>query len=319
MGYPGRLTEWYGLPVHDFPGGRGGGAAALPEPDAVAWRVSADTWEVRETWPDVFARFRAAVDTTRVRSLVVGCVRHTVEVGPDEVNAAIWEAREQFPALRAVFLGDMDNRELEISAIHQGDVGLLLEGLPELEELGVRGGSGLEFRALAHRRLRSLVVQSGGMPAAAVRGVAGSDLPALEHLELWLGTHWFGGDCEIGDLAPLFEGSLLPRLRRLGLRNSDIQDEIAAAAASAPMVGRLEHLDLSLGILTDEGARALLAGRSLTRLKSLDLHHNYIGEPLRRRLREVFEGAGTALDADPGHAGTTECDGEVTRYVAVGE
>ncbi|AXE24491.1 leucine-rich repeat domain-containing protein [Streptomyces globosus] len=319
MGYPGRLTEWYGLPVHDFPVGPEGDAAALPEPDAVAWRISADPREVRETWPEVFARFRAAVDTARVRSLVVGCRRDTVEVGPDEVNAAIVEAREQFPALRAVFLGDMDNRELEISAIHQGDAGRLLEGLPELEELGVRGGSGLEFRALTHRRLRSLVVQTGGMPAAAVRGIAGSGLPALEHLELWLGTSWFGGDCEIGDLSPVFDGSLLPRLRRLGLRNSDIQDEIAAAAAAAPVVARLEHLDLSLGVLTDEGARALLAGRPPARLKSLDLHHNYIGEPLRQRLKEVFEGAGVALDIRPGHAGTTEYDGEVTRYVAVGE
>ncbi|GGQ00639.1 STM4015 family protein [Streptomyces roseolilacinus] len=313
------LRESYGLPVFDFPGPEDDGRTPLPEADTVAWRVSCDTYDSEESWPEAFARFTAAVDPGRVRALVVGAWPDAYDSGPEPVITALLDARSGLTALRALFLGDMESEECEISWINQDDVTPLLDGFPELEEFGVRGGTGLAFPAVTHGRLRSLTVQTGGMPAAAVRGVAESDLPALEHLDLWLGTDNYGGDCTVDDVAPILDGSRLPSLRHLALRNSDIQDGIAAALASAPVVARLEVLDLSMGVLTDEGATALLGGQPLTHLKRLDLHHNYLGEPLRRRLRETLESAGVALDLDPGHADEDEWDGRVWRYVAVGE
>lgn len=313
------LRESYGLPVFDFPGPQDGGKTPLPEADTVAWRVSSDTYDSEESWPEAFARFAAAVDLGRVRAIVVGAWEEAYETGPEPIIAALLDARSGLTALRALFLGDMESEECEISWINQGDVTPLLDGFPELEEFGVRGGTGLRFPAVSHGRLRSLTVQTGGMPAEAVRGVAASDLPALVHLDLWLGTDSYGGDCSVEDVAPILDGSRLPSLRHLGLRNSDIQDGIAAAVASAPVVARLETLDLSMGVLTDEGATALLGGQPLTHLKKLDLHHNYLGEPLRQRLRETLESAGVALDLDRGHADEDEWDGRVWRYVAVGE
>ncbi len=141
----------------------------LPEADAVAWRIGADAYDSEESWPEAFARFARAVDTARVRSLVVGAWEEAYEDGPEPVIAALLEARSKLPALRALFLGDMDSEECEISWINQGDVSPLLDGFPELEEFGVRGGTGLVFPALTHRRLRSLTIQTGGMPADAVR------------------------------------------------------------------------------------------------------------------------------------------------------
>ncbi len=42
--------------------------------------------------------------------------------------------------------------------------------------------------------LVALTIESGGLPAAVVREVASAHLPALEHLELWLGEENYGGD-----------------------------------------------------------------------------------------------------------------------------
>lgn len=313
------LRESYGLPVFDFPSAEESAEKGLPAADAVAWRVSARDHDGEESWPDAFARFAAAVDLTRVRALVVGAWQEAWEEGPEPVIEALLGARRQLTALRALFLGDMESEECEISWIIQGDVTALLEGFPELEEFGVRGGSALEFRPLTHRRLRSLTVQTGGMPAEAVRGVAAADLPALERLDLWLGTAEYGGDCEISDLAPVLDGSRLPSLRHLGLRNSDLQDAIAAGIAAAPVVARLETLDLSLGVLTDEGGAALLGGQPLTHLRTLDLHHNFLGDAVRQRLRETLESAGVTVELDRGDADEDEWNGRVWRYVAVGE
>ncbi|MFJ6484738.1 STM4015 family protein [Streptomyces sp. NPDC091682] len=319
MSHPRHLTESCGLPVFDFPSREDADTTPLPAADSVAWRVSSDSYDSEESWTEVFARFRAAVDTTKVRAIVVGAWEEAYDSGPEEIIGALLDARPDLPALRGLFLGDMHSEECEISWINQSDVGPLLDGFPELEEFGVRGGSGLVFPAVTHHKLRSLTVETGGMPAEAVRGVAASDLPALVHLDLWLGTSEYGGDAEITDVAPILDGDRLPHLRHLGLRNSDIQDEIATAVASAPVVARLETLDLSMGVLTEQGGAALLSGQPLTHLKKLDLHHNYLGGPLRERLLEVLGGAGVALDLDRGHAEEDEDDGRVWRFVAVGE
>ncbi|GGX73174.1 hypothetical protein GCM10010358_29550 [Streptomyces minutiscleroticus] len=318
------LQEFHGLPVFEFWNAYGRSAKAAgavpPEPGSVAWRIAVYPYESDESWEDAFARFLDAVDTSGVRALIVGAWSDAYDSGPEAVIGALVAARDRLPALRAVFLGDMMMEECEISWINQGDVTPLLAAFPLLEELGVRGGTGLEFPAVRHERLRKLVVQTGGMPAAAVRGVAASDLPALVHLDLWLGTSDYGGDAEAGDLEPFFAGDRLPALKYLALRNSEIQDEVCARLASAPVVARLEVLDVSMGVLTDDGATALLTGQPLTHLKKLDLHHNYLSAALRTRLRETLEPAGVEVDLDPDDADSDEEeDGTVWRFVAVGE
>ncbi|MFD5012050.1 STM4015 family protein [Streptomyces chartreusis] len=313
------LDQLHGLPAHTFPG-PDETTDDLPEPDTVAWRITSDVYDADEEWPKAFARFCAAVDTTRVRALIVGAWQEAYDSDPSSVIEALVAARDRFPALRALFLGDMVMEECEISWINQSDVSPLLAGFEALEEFGVRGGSGLEFTALSHSRLRKLVVETGGLPAEVVRGIGASDLPALEHLDLWLGTPDYGGDSEASDLEPILSGARLPRLRHLALRNSEMQDAVAAAVASAPVVERLEVLDLSMGVLTDEGAAALLGGQPLTHLKTLDLHHHYLSAAVEERVRQTMATAGVEVDLDRDDAEEdTEDDGTVWRYVAVGE
>ncbi|WP_435591200.1 STM4015 family protein [Nocardia sp. bgisy118] len=320
------LQEFGGLPAFTFPDAETDAkkkpkSVVLPEPDTVAWRLSVETYDAKETWVERFARLLGAVDTTKITALIVGTWDDVYGNGPDEVIEALCAAEDRLPALRALFLGDIVMEECEMSWINQGLVTPLLETFSGLEVFGVRGGQNLEFPAVRHERLHTLVVESGGLPAGVVRGIAASDLPALAHLDLWLGTSEYGGDSEVADLAPILSGDRLPALKHLALRNSETQDDVCAALAAAPVVARLESLDISMGVLTDDGVAALLTGQPLSHLSVLDMHYNYLSDEMRTRLRETLEPAGVRLelDSDDAEEDSDEEDGTVWRFVSVGE
>lgn len=312
------LQELHGLPAFDFPTGD---AAGLPAPESVAWRISVDPYEEpEETFQDAWGRFLATVDPSRVRALIIGQWGEAYDNDSGFLVDLMVAAADRLTSLEAVFLGDITPEQQEISWIEQSDVTPVLGAYPALEEFGVRGGTGLRFPAVRHERLRTLSFEAGGLAGTVVRGVGASELPALEYLEMWLGVQEYGGDATVADLAPVLASGRFPKLRHLGLRNSEIQDEIAAAVASAPVVAQLRSLDLSMGVLTDTGAEALLGGQPLTHLQWLDLHHNYFGEEMSARLSDVLEGAGVELDlSERGHEWEDEEEGTVERYTAVAE
>ncbi|MER7664494.1 STM4015 family protein [Streptomyces sp. NPDC096193] len=307
------LQELHGLPVFDFPDA--GSKVELPSVPSVAWRIAVDSYDSEEEWEEAFARFLGAVDTTQVRALVVGPWSEAFDSGPEPIVSALVEARERLPRLRALFVGDITYEECEISWINQGLVTPLLDAYPELLEFGVRGGQGLAFPAVRHDKLRSLTIEAGGLDAGVVRGVAASDLPALEHLDLWLGTSWYGANADVSDLEPILAGTRLPSLKHLALRNSEIQDEVAVAVAGAPVVARLETLDLSMGTLGDDGAEALLNGQPLSHLKKLDLHHHFISKPMADRLAGALGADGVEVDLSEDES----AEGREDRYTAVAE
>ncbi|WP_027761778.1 STM4015 family protein [Streptomyces sp. AA1529] len=315
------LPELHGLPAFDFPDP--GEPQELPEAGAVAWRLAFSVYgdSADAGFGALWERFLATVDPAGVRAIIVGPWGEPCEDDSGEVVRHLVAARKKLTSLRAVFIGDLEMEEAEISWIVQSDVTPVLEAYPLLEELGVRGGTGLRFPAVRHQHLRTLWFQAGGLPGEVVRGVAASELPALEHLEMWLGVEEYEGDATVADLAPLLAGDRLPALRHLGLRNSELQDGIAAAVARAPVVARLTSLDLSLGTLSDEGLTALLDGRPLTHLTRLDLHYNFVTAPVAERFRAALEPSGVEVDlSEPGEEDQDEDeDGEVYRYTAVSE
>ncbi|WP_305091827.1 STM4015 family protein [Prescottella sp. R16] len=312
-------TEFHGLPVVEFPTDTDAAPPAVPEDGRVAWRLSADTYEAEIEWPEVFEKFRATIDPSTVQAIVVGSWSDPYDTSSAEVVSALVAAAGEFPALRALFLGDMSFEDCEISWITQSDVTPLLTAFPRLEELRVRGGTQLALTPVRHEQLRTLVIETGGLPGDVVRAVAASDLPALTELELWLGDENYGADSGIDDVAPILAGEKLPHLTHLALSNSEYEDDIAAALATAPIVPRLRVLDLSKGVLSDTGAEALLAGQPLTHLESLDLHHNYLTDGMRDRLRAALEPSGVQVNLDGDDADEYEYDGTTYRSVAVGE
>jgi hypothetical protein len=275
-----------GLPVVQFdPGALAPGAPAAAG-GRCAWRVSSEY--DGEPFDELFARFLDTVDTAAVTHLVFGYWGATYETNKADPVAVLVDAAPRLPNLRAFFLGDIIAEEAEISWIEHGDITPLLRAYPGLERLDVRGSQGLHMTPLSSTALTVLRFESGGLPDTVVRAVGASDLPNLQTLELWLGTREYFGDATVADLAPILGGERLPALTRLGLMNSEIQDDICAAVATAPVVARLSELDLSMGVLTDDGAEALLAGQPLTHLVELDLSHHYCTEPMIARLREAL-------------------------------
>ncbi|MEU9834070.1 STM4015 family protein [Streptosporangium sp. NPDC048047] len=297
-----------GLPIA-LPDGEGD---RTPAADRAAWRIAEDVYDSGDGFEQRFATFLEKTDTTAVRALIVGGWEDAYEKDSSGVVDLLVKNAGRLPALRSLFLGAMPSEECEISWIQQSDVTPLLEAFPLLERLEVRGGTELMLSPVRHAGLRVLRFETGGLPAQVVRGVAASDLPALEYLELWLGVQEYGGDATVADLAPILSGERLPALRHLGLQDSEIQDEIAAAVASAPVVARLTSLALSMGALTDAGAEALLSGQPLTHLERLDLHHHYLSEEMIERVRAAF--AGVEVDLSE-----REDPDDDWRYVAVAE
>ncbi|MFF2010662.1 STM4015 family protein [Streptomyces sp. NPDC058195] len=313
---------FHGLPVHTFPRPGDASGGALPDAGSVAWRLES-AWQGDLTFGPLWQHFVDTVDTTRVRALVIGAWWQEQYESFAPVVELLTSHADRFPALRALFLADVVSEECELSWLEMCDITPVLEAFGQVEELAVRGcgerfddRTSLDLRPVRHKALTSLRFESGGLPARIVRAIGSSELPALERLELWLGVQEYGGDTAVADLAPILSGAGFPALRHLGLQNSEIQDEIAAAVASAPVVAQLESLSLSMGTLGDEGAEALLQGQPLTHLASLDLHHHYMSEPLVERLRELLGPDRINDDVDDADWDEDEDD---HRYVAIDE
>lgn len=293
MGVYQHLEEFAGLPVFRF-NEETEPDDALPSAAARAWYVGTAFDE--ESFDDVFARFVGAVDTAEMTALIIGYWGASYDTGAADPVALLTGAAAAFPKLTSLFLGDITGEESEISWIEHSDISPLFTAFPGLERFEVRGGGGLVLAPIKSESLKVLRFESGGLPAGVVQAVAASGLPNLELLDLWLGVEDYGGDATVADLGPILSGERLPALRHLGLEDSEIQDEIAAAVAGAPVVGRLESLSLAMGTLTDRGAEALLSGQPLTHLRKLDLHHHFLSDAMIERVKAALPGVEVDLD-----------------------
>ncbi|WP_367870545.1 STM4015 family protein [Luteolibacter sp. Populi] len=294
------MTQWFGLPVEEYAPGAGY--------DKVVHRLGF-TYDDESFTPQVLADY---LDDPRAASLVAIILGAPGESGEtfDEVIKILVERAPKLGNLRGIFLGDVTQEECEISWIEQGDVGLILAAYPKLEEFRVRGGSSLVLTPCAHPALKRLYIETGGLPSAVLHGIAACSFPELEHLELWLGDSNYGWDGTIADVKPLLGLGLFPKLKSLALKNSEIQDDIAEAMASAAIVGQLEYLDMSDGTMSDVGAEHLLASESIRGLSGLDLHRNYLTDATIPRLKELCYRVDVSAQ---------ETGDEDDRYVAVGE
>jgi len=301
------IKTFAGRKVKEFPP-----QTQVKDPGSIAWRITTDMDE-QEVFLERLEELTNQPWADQVSALVIGDWGTAYDSGPpmDSLVRSI----AKLPSLEAFFLAELTFEECEISWINHTDITPLLEACPRLTTLTVRGAQGLSLKSVRHESLRSLTFQSGGLPADVVRSVGDCELPNLEHLELWLGTDNYGGDATAEDLAQILAGGRLPALKTLGLRDAEVADMVAVALANAPIVARLEGLDLSLGMLSDAGATALLTGQPLTHLRKLDLHHHYLSEPVMDRIRAELIEAGVEVDlSDAG-----DPDEEDDRYVAVAE
>ncbi|GJD23977.1 hypothetical protein RIVM261_089330 [Rivularia sp. IAM M-261] len=196
-------------------------------------------------------------------------------------------AKEKLENLQALFIGDIQEHEWMISYIEQCDLSPILAAYPKLEVLQVRGGKGLEFTKLQHNNLKALIIEAGVLYRRTIAQLCALNLPELEHLEFWLGSGLYGADSRIDDLAPILSGNLFPNLTYLGLRNSEISDNIAKALVNSSIINYLQVLDLSMGTLGDEGAEALLNCSAVKQLDILNVYENYLSDKVIIKLSQL--------------------------------
>jgi hypothetical protein len=306
------LTEFAGKPVLEFP------AEQSPDPSKVIYRIRVD-WDDKDTWQEKFAGYLELPHVEASTGLVIGNWKADYPQGtPEPIIQALVASREKLPNLEAIFLGDITFEENEMTWIENTDVSPLLTAFPDLKIFRVRGANGLSLGGLNHEELRHLAVETGGMPRRILDEILESNLPKLEHLELWLGDDYYGFDFGLEALQPILKGEAFPNLTYLGLCNSKIADEIAQAIVEAPILDQLQVLDLSKGTLGDEGAQALLDSERITSLVRLDISHHYCSDEMMSKLLDLpIEVDVSSQEAEDIY----EYDGEVyiERYVLVSE
>ncbi len=267
----------------------------IPDPATTIPRISAaNLWSEDEVSGDEnFRRFLADPASRASSGLVFGLWEETTENYLAPLVEMLVQHRAHFQHLTTLFLGEISQEESEISWIKLGDVTPVFTAYPQLEHFGIRGCAStyttpsLHLGTLHSEHLKTLIVETGSMDRSVVHDVLRSHLPALEHLELWTGSQWYSANVTVEDFVPLFTDNLFPNLCSLGLRDSEIANDLAIALSQSPLLERLHTLDLSLGTLDDSGATALLNCPAIRKLTKLDLHHHFCSDEIMQHLQSL--------------------------------
>jgi hypothetical protein len=199
--------------------------------------------------------------------------------GSDYVKFLV-EHHQWFDSLKALFLGDIEDREQMISNLSFGrDLSPILSVYPDLEILHIRCGgysNSLYFSEWWHENLKVLRIESSGLNRSAITSLCQLELPALEYLELWTGSEEYGSNSTIDDIMPIISGDVFPCLRYLGVKNCEYTDEVALVLAKSSLLEQLIELDLSMGTLTNDGLFALLQASNIDRLDKINIDDNFI-------------------------------------------
>jgi len=213
----------------------------------------------------------------------------------------------------------MGGDDTEISWYSIGNLGKLWKAVPRLQTLITQGGSsesamagGLQLGKIELPHLAHAEFRTGGLEKANARAIATAAIPSIEHLDIWYGDDSYGGDATVKDVEVLLGRADLPKLRHLGLMNSQFADELPGALVRSKLLPQLRELDLSMGCMTDEGARAIAQHRDAFRhLDKLNVSLNYISKAAAAALKGVaktVEAGKQRDDEDPEY-----------RHPAVGE
>jgi hypothetical protein len=286
-GYPLHATTFANRKVEEFDSEIG-----ITDPSSTAYAFRVAKWnDPQDIDITYLAKLLQDDRASLVEALVFGVWVEYMNLMNENSSAilvdALVAAKEQLPNLKAVFIGDINSNECEIYWLYQSDISPVLVAYPNLEVLQVRGGNGLAFSPVPHENLTAIIVETGGISRETIAQISALKLPALEHLELWLGRDEYGGDSSIEHLMPILSNQSFPNLTYLGLRNSEYSDEIAKALVNAPVLEQIIVLDLSMGTLTDEGALALLNCPVINQLNLLNVSENYLSDEMIQRLSEL--------------------------------
>ncbi|MFT3707208.1 MAG: hypothetical protein QM817_06010 [Archangium sp.] len=212
------------------------------------------------------------------------------------------------PFITSIRCDAYEYTDSEISWTNFGDLSACWAGLPALETLVIRAGADGELGELVLPSLRSLKFESGGMDVSVLDSIVRAKWPNLERLEVWTGNPGYGATVNIDQIERLLS-SPLPKLKHLGIVNSELGAASLSLLVKSKLFAQLESLDLSLGILSYDNVELLLGlAPQLNKLSSINLRENLF-------TRDAVEKLKAALPkADLGEQRESQY-----RYVAVGE
>jgi hypothetical protein len=289
--YMGNDDELMGLANEDYDS-----AVGIQSPKTKAYGVR---YGWGESLTALFGQFVLDPRIGEVRALVIGMWEHE---GGDDVPGRLIEHAAKLSGLEALFVGDISCDENEVSWIEQFDLGAVVGAFPKLKHFKARGGMGLRLSELSSASLETLILETGGMDGATVRDVCAATLPELRKVELWTGNSEYGANVTMEDVMPLLVGTAypemrypFPKLKHLGIVNSELADQIAEALRGAKVLDVIESLDLSKGLLSNEGAKALVENERIAQLKRLDISTSYVGD---EELIERLQASGIEVIAD---------------------
>jgi uncharacterized protein (TIGR02996 family) len=249
-----------------------------------------------------------------IQGLTIGMAHYDDENDYGDVVTALTEALTEqggSKTLQSLFIGDFEYPDdTEISWSHIHDVSALYKLLPNLRSLRLRGAS-VELGNVDLPELREFTVETGGLPLSAVKSITAAQWPKLEKLEVWFGSDNYGGEGGVEDIQPLLDGKGLPKLKSLGLCNSEFTDELCKLLPQAKVLPQLARLDLSMGTMSDAGARILAENAAaFAHLEHLDLTRNTLTDEGTKLVAKLCPSvaAGDQREYD-----------EDYRYAAVGE
>jgi uncharacterized protein (TIGR02996 family) len=237
--------------------------------------------------PEALDAMLAHPSTRFLRELTVGIVSYE-DNGYAEIAKVI--GKHPLPTLKKLVLGDFYYEETELNWSKMGNVEPIYKAVPDLESLILRSGT-MKVGAIDLPKLRELQIISGGLDKASFASIMSAKLPQLERLNLQLGSElkW-----KLAELQPIFDGTLFPKLKHLGLGNSPQGDQICQALAASRIAAQLESLDMAKGTMGDIGAAALAAGK-FPKLATLDVTKCYLSDVGIEAIAKV---AKTVIDDD---------------------
>ena len=200
-----------------------------------------------------------------LEELRIGMLRWEYQDQPDVVAEAGKQAwAKDLVRLRVGDVGD----DIDMDHHTVGDIGkAITKAFPNLESLWLHSGSQewsgprtFEIGGLDLPKLRELTIETCAMSRKRMKALTAGKLPAIEHLELWFGDQRESATATTADVAPVWDGKLFPRLRHLGLRNTELVLDIARLLPESKLAKQLVSLDLSKGTFGDAEAAALAEG-----------------------------------------------------------
>ena len=220
-----------------------------------------------------------------LRQITIGCWGYDGE-DCSAIADGIVANKEKFAHLEGLFWGDMDSEEQEISWIEQVDLGPVLDVMPLLNNLKIKGTNNLSIGKKPRPNLKSLEIISGGLPDSVVEDILGSDLSNLEKLVLYVGVEDYGFEGDLAVFKPLFSKDRFPQL---GIVDAEEQDAVVEMFLESDILPQLETMDISAGVLTDEGAQLLLDHvDKISHLKFINMKYNYLSDEMKKELQKAL-------------------------------